>query len=117
MYMMISYKKYLAVITFALLCLNIALMAQEPVSVTRSDNKVILEGKIYYVHIVKAGQTLYSIARAYNVSEKEIMIENPGISADLAIGQVLKIPSDPSSAFSVDTGEIHEKQDRHILER
>ena len=115
--MMISYKKYLAAFTFALLCLNFSLMAQEPVSVTRSDNKVILEGKIYYVHIVKAGQTLYSIARAYNVSEKEIMIENPGTTADLAIGQVLKIPSDPSSAFSVDTGEIHEKKNRHILKR
>ncbi len=92
-------------------------MAQEPVSVSRSDNKVILEGKIYYVHIVKAGQTLYSIARAYNVSEKEILIENPGITSDLAIGQILKIPSDPSSAFSVDTGEIHEEQNKHILKR
>jgi LysM repeat protein len=115
--MMISGKKHLVAFTFALFCLNVALMAQEPVSVTRSDNKVILEGKIYYVHIVKAGQTLYSIARAYNVSEKEIMIENPGLSSDLSIGQVLKIPSDPSSAFSVNTREIHEKQNRHILKR
>jgi LysM repeat protein len=115
--MMISEKKYLVAFIFALLCLNLAIMAQEPVNVTRSDNKVILGGKIYYVHIVKSGQTLYSIARAYNVSEKEIVIENPGITSDLAIGQVLKIPSDPSSAFSIDTGEIHEKQNRHILKR
>ncbi|MEX0981381.1 MAG: LysM peptidoglycan-binding domain-containing protein [Bacteroidales bacterium] len=114
--MMISCKKQLAALTFVLICINALLPAQEPVHVTRSDNKVILEGKVYYVHLVKAGQTLYSIARAYNVSEKEILIENPGaIAAELTIGQVLKIPSDPASAFSVDTGEGADRKKNHIL--
>jgi LysM repeat protein len=113
---MVLYKQtFAAILTALLFVLTSAVFAQEPVKVTRSDNKVILEGKIYYVHIVKAGQTLYSIARAYNVSEKEIMIENPGTTADLAIGQVLKIPSDPASAFAVDTKEIQTEQNRHTL--
>ena len=44
------------------------------------------------------------------------MIENPGaIATELSIGQVLKIPSDPASAFSVDTGEVTEQQRSHIL--
>ncbi len=67
--------------------------AQEPVEVKRSENKVIVEGKIYYIHVVKPGQTLYSISRAYNVTEKDIVIENPGASTSLKIGQPLKIPS------------------------
>ena len=67
------------------------------VPVTRSQNKVIIEGKVYYIHIVKAGQTLFSISRAYDVSEKDIAIENPGVYAGLQVGQVLKIPADNST--------------------
>jgi LysM repeat protein len=113
--MMALYKRSFTAFAALLFFLTATLFAQEPVRVTRSDNKVILEGKIYYVHIVKAGQTLYSIARAYNVSEKEIMIENPGTTVDLAIGQVLKIPSDPASAFPVDTKEVQSRQNRHTM--
>lgn len=66
--------------------------AQVPVK--KSDNKVIIEGKIYYLHAVKPGQTLYSITRAYEVSEKDIAIENPGVYSGLQVGQILKIPAD-----------------------
>ncbi len=113
--MMIFRKKYPCSLFLLLMLFGVTASAQEPVKVTRSDNKVVLEGKVYYVHVVKPGQTLYSIARAYNASEKEILIENPGSSSDLLVGQVLKIPSDPSTAFSVDTGEIHEDQRKHML--
>jgi len=89
--------------------------AQEPVEITRSENKIVLEGKIYYVHVVKKGQTLYSIAKAYNVSEKEIIIENPGASAELRIGQVLKIPAKPETAFHVDTGIKEDQKRQHIM--
>ncbi|MDF1571318.1 MAG: LysM peptidoglycan-binding domain-containing protein [Bacteroidales bacterium] len=113
--MMISGKKYLSSLFLVLMLISAATFAQEPVKVTRSDNKVVLEGKVYYVHVVKPGQTLYSIARAYNVTEKEVIIENPGASSDLLVGQVLKIPSDPASAFSVDTGKTEEDLRKHIL--
>jgi LysM repeat protein len=113
--MMISGKKYRNSLIVLLLMFCAATYAQEPVKVTRSDNKVVLQGKVYYVHVVKPGQTLYSIARAYNVTEKEILIENQGSSADLIIGQVLKIPSDPASAFTVDTGELQKDRRTHVL--
>ncbi len=92
-------------------------MAQEPVPVKRSENKVVLEGKIYYVHVVKRGQTLYSIAKAYNISVKEIIIENPGVSSDLIIGQVLKIPSQPNIALNVNTQDQTGKENIHILKQ
>ncbi|GAB4315586.1 MAG: LysM peptidoglycan-binding domain-containing protein [Bacteroidales bacterium] len=45
------------------------------------------------VHEVKAGETLYSIARQYNVSIGEIINTNPGLDpASLKIGQKLLIP-------------------------
>ncbi len=70
--------------------------AQEPDKppVKKSENKVILEGKVYYIHIVQEGQTLYSIARAYGVTERDIVLENPDAFAGLRTGQVLKIPEE-----------------------
>jgi len=81
------------------------LLPQEPVPVERSGNKVILEGKVYYIHVVKPGQTLYSIAKAYNISQKEIAIENPGAISGLQIGQVLKIPLEHTMDEEIDTAE------------
>ena len=82
--------------------------AQEPVPVERSNNKVILEGKVYYIHVVKPGQTLFSIARAYNISQKEIAIENPGVMSGLQLGQALKIPVNPSMEPDIDTSQLEE---------
>ncbi|MCK5137660.1 MAG: LysM peptidoglycan-binding domain-containing protein [Bacteroidales bacterium] len=80
-----------------------ASFAQEPVTVERSNNKVILEGKVFYIHVVKPGQTLYSIAKAYYISQKEIAIENPGVMSGLQIGQALKIPLEPILDKQIDT--------------
>jgi len=87
------------IILFVLLVLasGITGFAQDEgsVKVERSKNKVVIDGKEYYVHIVKKGQTLYSISKAYNVSQKEIAEENPDILMGLKTGQVLKIPYTP----------------------
>ena len=42
--------------------------------ITCSTEKVIIHGKKFYVHIVKQGETLYAISRAYNIKEKEIIL-------------------------------------------
>lgn len=68
------------------------ILSQEPLPVEKSDNKIIIEGKVYFLHIVKAGQTLYSISKAYNLREVDIEKENPGVRSGLWPGQVLKIP-------------------------
>ncbi|MDF1576198.1 MAG: LysM peptidoglycan-binding domain-containing protein [Bacteroidales bacterium] len=82
------------------------LVAQEPVSVGISNNKVILEGTVYYIHMVKPGETLYAISRAYHVSQKEIAIENPGVISGLRIGQSLKIPVESKLQDEIDTSEL-----------
>jgi LysM repeat protein len=68
---------------------------EEGVVVKRSTDKVILEGKVYYIHYVREKETLYSISKAYNINEKVIALENPDIFAGLKAGMVLKIPADP----------------------
>ena len=59
----------------------------------KSIDKVIIGGQVYYVHIVKKGETLYSLSSVYEVSQKEIAKENPDIFLGLMVGQALKIPA------------------------
>ena len=47
--------------------------------VTISKEKVKLDGKAYYSHIVLEKQTLYSIAKAYQVDIEDIYAANPSI--------------------------------------
>jgi LysM repeat protein len=58
----------------------------------RSKNKIILEGHIYYIHIVKQGETLASICITYSTTAKIITDENPEALENIHEGQVLKIP-------------------------
>jgi LysM repeat protein len=82
------------------------LFAQETVSVERTNNKVILEGTVYYIHTVKPGETLYAISRVYNVSQKAIAIENPGVVSGIQIGQALKIPVEGEPPEEIDTSKF-----------
>ena len=81
---------------------------EEPYTVHRSEDKIILEGKVYYIHIVKEKETLYGISRAYNVSQKVIAAENPDVFAGLRVGMYLKIPADPVLDESLETRETEE---------
>ncbi len=106
---MISYLNRSLLLAFlGLFLLQPSLVAQESVSVERSANKVILEGTVYYIHMVKPGETLYAISRAYNISQKEIAIENPGVISGLRVGQAIKIPVDPKPQEEIDTSELTE---------
>lgn len=64
--------------------------AQEPVE--RSTEIVKVGSKEYYMHHVKAGQTLYGIAKAYQVPVAEIEHLNPEVKDGLKVGYVIGIP-------------------------
>ncbi|MEA3443249.1 MAG: LysM peptidoglycan-binding domain-containing protein, partial [Bacteroidota bacterium] len=57
-----------------------------------SYEKVLVNGKAFYLHKVKSGQTLFSIAKAYNVLQNEVAEENPEVFQSLPVGHQLKIP-------------------------
>ncbi len=63
-----------------------------PVQVEISKEKVVIGDDKFYVHIVKTGQTLFSISNAYQVSQEVIIKHNPDVIGGLKAGQVLKIP-------------------------
>jgi LysM repeat protein len=62
------------------------------VVVERSKDKVIISGTTYYIHLVKKGETPYSISRAYGVTVEELNRENPPAVYGIKEGQTLRIP-------------------------
>lgn len=61
------------------------------VVIERSTEIVKIGAKEYYMHHVKQGETLYSIAKAYQVTEAEVKKLNPevetkGLQADMVLG-------------------------------
>ena len=67
----------------------VAIRAQ--VVVEKSTEIITISNKQYYMHHVKSGETLYSIARVYEVTQEEILKLNPeindlGLQADMVIG-------------------------------
>lgn len=65
----------------------------QPTPVQRSTNQVELNGRMFYMHEVKKGHTLYSISHAYEISRDSIIAYNPVLKGQpLKPGMVLRIP-------------------------
>ncbi|MFH1160919.1 MAG: ABC transporter substrate-binding protein [bacterium] len=69
------------------------LTGQEGYTGIRSDETRVVNGKTYFVHEVKRGQTLYALSKAYGVEMQDIIDNNPDILQGLKAGQTLLIPS------------------------
>jgi LysM repeat protein len=85
----ISIIKVLTLIGF-LLFSNYTLNSQ--VVVERSKDKVVISGIPYFIHLVKKGETAYSISRAYGITVEELTKENPPAVFGVNAGQSLRIP-------------------------
>ena len=98
------------------LLLAIEVVAQSPV-VNRSESIVRIEGDSYYVHTVEAGQTLYSLAKAYDVTTSAIVHYNPLVAGGLKAGQVLKIPAVGVSQPKMSQRKINRLFDEHEVKQ
>lgn len=84
-------------VAFALACAGVpSVYAQEYIStpVTVSKEKVRVNGKVCYSHIVREKQTLFSIAKAYGVTVDDIYTYNPTLKeTGLKKNAIILIPS------------------------
>lgn len=62
------------------------------VAVRKSADVVVIRGKSYYLHTVEAGQTLYSICKAYGADLEEVKRLNGKADNNLSLYEVLKVP-------------------------
>lgn len=74
--------------------------------------KETIDGKVYIIHIVEGGNTLYGLHRKYEVSVEEILQANPTASEGLQVGQRILIPT--TEAASASTQE--EVTKTHVVE-
>lgn len=102
-----------------LLCVLVVLMttgtafyqtigAQEYVAppVSISKDKVKIDGKVFYSHIILEKQTLFSISKAYNVSIDDIYRHNPSVKENgLRKNDIIIIPVTEAVAENVEKTE------------
>ena len=101
---------------------SISVSAQDSypvVEVKVSTDKVRVNGKSYYTHVVTEKQTLYSISKAYEVSTDDIIHANPKLHLDkepLKEGSILLVPVKPSKPAAYIPVEQPVAQDSTTLE-
>lgn len=69
----------------------------------KSKKTVVEDGKKFYLHTVDKKQTLFAIAKIYNLSVNDIVLENPDAIDGIKPGTVLKIPFEKPKAKAKET--------------
>lgn len=88
------------------------------VAITRSSEKVKINGNVFYAHQVKKKETLYSLGKAYNVTIEDIIKYNNEASSGLKEGSILYIPVKDKytpAKNSVKDSPKSKKYKRHIV--
>jgi hypothetical protein len=67
--------------------------AQESLSTMRSNVIREIDGKEYYIHTIRKGQSLYMISKAYGMDVNDVIRENPEVKEGIEPGQKIKIPA------------------------
>lgn len=75
-----------------LFCIGYTNASAQAVDIKKSNEQEVISGKIFYVHHVKKGETLYSISKTYAVPSSLIIECNAKSNFSLSIGETLRIP-------------------------
>jgi LysM repeat protein/ABC-type branched-subunit amino acid transport system substrate-binding protein len=84
-----------------------------PVAVEISTQKIVAGGKVYYMHQVVKGQTLYSVSKAYNVTVDQLTRNNEIPPNGIREGQMLKVPANATATASTAATPVN--QDERFL--
>lgn len=74
-----------------------------------------IDGKVYVIHTVSLKETVFSLARKYDVHPKLITEVNPEIKGGLNIGQIVKIPFTQNKVKPIASGRIHIVKEKETL--
>jgi LysM repeat protein/ABC-type branched-subunit amino acid transport system substrate-binding protein len=66
--------------------------SQDQLKQMRSSVIEKIDGRNFYIHTIRRGQTLYMISKAYGVEVNDIIRENPGVKEGIKADQKLRIP-------------------------
>jgi LysM repeat protein len=75
-----------------------------------------INGKIFVLHRIEAGETLYGISKRYAVTVEQILEFNPTADGGLEINQILKVPYVPRTTRKKSvTGDTHIVAEKETL--
>ena len=86
-------KRLLFLLLIAVIPLSAAAQNYQAAEVTISNEKANIAGKVYYIHKVLPKQTVFSICKAYGVTEDELKAANPDLKAGLKAGSIIFVPA------------------------
>lgn len=87
-------RRYLPLLILVTILIPARVQAQEYVApeVVVSSEMANVSGKIFYIHKVAPKQTVFSICKAYGVSQEQLLEANPSLKDGLKAGSVILIP-------------------------
>lgn len=74
-----------------------------------------INGKVFIVHKVDAGETLYAISKRYGVTIEQIVTQNPAADGGLEVDQILKVPYVPRTVKPIAQGKKHVVAEKETL--
>ena len=103
-------------ITAACLCIGLTPVSASAPQSQKSETIVYIGGEKFYIHTVQPGQTLYSIARLYGVSEQTLVAYNPTMADVLKADQNVKIPV-PAPQMQPDEAPLTARQEKKLRKK
>lgn len=101
----ISYKSKIKMHSsvFLIFCLMFFTQTSFSQELRKSTTIEHIDGKKCYIHTVEKGQTLYSICKLYEISQNDLVFENPELISGLKPSRNLKIPIKTKDAKETST--------------
>lgn len=84
-------KRVNVIYVLVFILISVFQVSAQQIDIKKSNNKVRLHGKPYYIHIVRKSETLYAISQAYNVPVDTIKQDNLHIKDILVVNQFIKV--------------------------
>jgi LysM repeat protein len=78
---------------FLIVCISLSVNTLSKAEICDSIGVERTDGKLFILHRITAGETLYSISKKYKASVDDIKKANPTAAQGLQVGQILKVPT------------------------
>ncbi|HSY61803.1 MAG TPA: LysM peptidoglycan-binding domain-containing protein [Cytophaga sp.] len=78
---------------FLIVCISLSVNTLSKAGICDSIGVERTDGKLFILHRITAGETLYSISKKYKASVDDIKKANPTAAQGLQVGQILKVPT------------------------
>lgn len=82
-------KSFKFPVAFLFIVLGVGFLKAAPLDSIGSE---VINGKVYVLHQVEEGETVYSISQKYRVNMRKIVAVSPEVKKGLTVGMVIRVP-------------------------